>query len=96
MYGTVAKFRVKSGNAQQLVDHMEKENREIPGAIENFIYQLDEDTSVFYLVVMFADKKAYVDYAESAISNERYQKMLPFIEGEPEWHDGEVVYHHQF
>ena len=55
-----------------------------------------EGETVLYLVVMFSDKQSYVDYSESADSQSRYEKMLPLVESEPEWHDGRVIFHRKF
>ena len=96
MYGTIARIKIKSGKLEDFLEFMKDENRKIPGAIQNYIYQMDEDESILYLVVMFSDKQAYLDYSESETSSNRYQKMLPLMEIEPEWHDGQVILHHTF
>jgi hypothetical protein len=34
--------------------------------------------------------------AESPEQDKRYRQMLKWLEGEPEWHDGGIVYHQQY
>jgi hypothetical protein len=43
------------------------------------------------LVVAFTDKASYRAKAESPEQNERYQQYVALLDGEPEWHDGEIV-----
>jgi quinol monooxygenase YgiN len=96
MYGTVAKLKLKLGKTEAFKNYMDEENREIPGAVDSYVYQSDEDESILYLVVMFSNMEAYVQYSESAISRSRYEKMLPLLEYEPEWHDGQVIFHRKY
>lgn len=91
MYGTIARFRPKSGMEQQLVNLAQEQAKEIPGWVANYVYRMDADPSEYYLVVMFVNKEAYVANAGSPEQDARYRKLLEFLEGEPEWHDGEVV-----
>jgi hypothetical protein len=34
--------------------------------------------------------------AESPEQDKRYREMLQWLEGEPEWHDGEIVYSREY
>ena len=44
------------------------------------------------MAVIFESKEAYVRNADSPDQDVSYRSMLEFLDGEPEWHDGEIVY----
>lgn len=92
MYGTIAKLMVRTGKIEELVNHMNVEYKDIPGAIEILMYQMDEDASSVYITVVFSDKKAYIENSESPESNVKYEKMMEYLISEPEWHDGEIIF----
>ncbi len=96
MYGTIAKLMVRTGKIEELVNHMNVEYKNIPGAIEILMYQMDEDASSVYITVVFSDKKAYIKNSESPESNVRYEKMMEYLESEPEWHDGQIIFSRSF
>lgn len=94
MYGTVARVRVKAGMEQQF----EAVSREIgvgraPGQVAVYVYQMDSDKHEFYLTAIFESREAYVANAQSPEQNERFMKLMSVLESEPEWHDGEIIYH---
>lgn len=94
MYGTVARVRVKAGMEQQF----EAVSREIgvgraPGQVAVYVYQMDSDKQEFYLTAIFESREAYVANAQSPEQNERFMKLMSMLESEPEWHDGEIIYH---
>lgn len=93
MYGTIARMRVKLG-----MDLHELEgdfaNRNVPGHIATYIYRMDDDPQVAMIVTMFESKEAYFANANSPEQHQDYLKMVSMLEGEPEWHDGEVVWSH--
>jgi heme-degrading monooxygenase HmoA len=93
MYGTIARFRVKPGMEERAQASMHQyDDVQIPGSVANYMYRMDADSNEYYLVVIFESKEAYMANANSPDQNARYQDMLTFIEGPPEWHDGEVVH----
>lgn len=93
MYGTVAKIRVKPGSEAKLLEMTKSEDMmNIPGMVSTLIYRMDDDPNECYLVVVFESKESYVKNAESPEQDARYREFLQYLEGEPEWHDGEVVY----
>lgn len=96
MYGTIAKLMVRTGKIEELVNHMNVEYKDIPGAIEILMYQMDEDASSVYITVVFSDKKAYIKNSESPESNVRYEKMMEYLKSEPEWHDGQIIFSRSF
>lgn len=42
--------------------------------------------------MVFEDKESYVANANSPEQDARYRRMAELFAGEPEWHDGEIVY----
>jgi quinol monooxygenase YgiN len=84
MYGTVARMKVKPG----FTEAMERiyGGQEMPaGAVAFYAYQMDADPSELYMVAILAN-------AQSAESDAQYQQWLEWLDAEPEWHDGEIVY----
>ncbi len=89
MYGTIARFRVKPGMEKQLFALQAAKD---PGEVASYVYRLDADPSIFYLVTIFESKEAYVANADRPETDARYQHMRAYFDGEPEWHDGEIVF----
>lgn len=95
MYGTVARMKVKPGMLEKLNELMGREDMAgIPGLVSTTVFKMDADANELYLAVAFQDKASYDKNAESPEQNKRYEEMVAFLESAPEWHDGEVVYHH--
>ncbi len=93
MYGTVARYRLKPGMEERLLD-FEREIREVklPGLVAEFTVRMDEDPNVYYEVVVFESREAYRAVAESSEQDARYRELLALLEGPPEWHDGTIVH----
>src|SRR5436305_4198933 len=96
MYGTVARFRIKQGMESQLRQILKEQTRpfeagQVPGFVASYGYRMDADPNEYYLAVVFANKEAYWANAQSAEQDARYRQWQPLLEGEPEWHDGEIV-----
>ena len=93
MYGTVARIRAKPGAEKQLVEFTKNESAvKIPGLIGQYAFRMDADPNEFYLVVMFEDRQTYTANADSPEQDARYREFRAMLEGDPEWHDGEIVY----
>jgi quinol monooxygenase YgiN len=92
MYGTVARFRVKKGALEGLRQLVEDFTRTgMPGYCGQFVYQMESDPNELYVAVVFENRQVYFANAESPEQHERYLEMLKYLEGEPEWHDGELL-----
>ena len=92
MYGTIARFHVKPGMAEQFLAFVQRESTEDPGQVAEYFYRLDTDPNTYYMVVVFESKAAYVANAQRPETNARYTRGLEHLASEPEWHDGEVVF----
>lgn len=89
MYGTIVHFHVKPGMEEQLFALQVAKG---PGEVASYVYRMDADPSIFYLVSIFESKEAYVANADRPETDARYQHMRAYFNGEPEWHDGEIVF----
>jgi quinol monooxygenase YgiN len=96
MYGTVAKLKVKPGGIDKLNEWSPEERDRDSGARAIYAFQMDDDPNEVYTIAVFDSKEAYMANAESPEQDKRYREMLQWLEGEPEWHDGEIVYHEQY
>ena len=93
MYGTVARMKAKPGAEAQLGEQMRIfEQAPIDGVVGSYVYRMDSDPNEYYLAVIFTSKEAYVANANAPEQDARYRQLLQFLDGPPEWHDGEIVY----
>ena len=93
MYGTVARMRMKPGSEDALRKMNEEyESLDVPGYVGMTLYRMDSNPNELYLAVVFETREQYQANAQSPEQDARYRKMLELLDGEPEWHDGEVVY----
>ncbi len=93
MYGTIARFKLKSGADEALVEHLYTfSDLHVPGFIAEYVYKMDNEPGVYYLSVLFESRAAYAANASSAPMHEFYLKTMTFVDGDIEWHDGEVIY----
>jgi quinol monooxygenase YgiN len=93
MYGTVARMRLKPGSEARLQELMQEyETLDVPGYVGSTVYRMDDNPNEIYMAVMFDDRETYHANAQSPQQDARYREMLELLDGEPEWHDGEVVY----
>ena len=94
MYGTIARMKVKPGEADRLIEFMNEEEPgiESSGLVATYVYRMDADPNELYLAVLFTDRDAYRKNADSPEQDEMYRKMVSFLDREPEWHDGEVIH----
>lgn len=95
MYGTVAHLRIKPGQEQQAAQLMEewKQARKpnVRGAREGYLFRSDADPQSLILVAVFEDRAAYEANAEDPEQDRWFRRFAELLEGEPEWHDGEII-----
>ena len=95
MYGTVARMKIKPGAWEALRSFSEKEsNLKIKGYMAQYVYRMDSNPQEAYLAVIFDSKQSYIANAESPEQDARFREMMQYLEAEPEWHDGELVFAH--
>jgi quinol monooxygenase YgiN len=89
----VARFKIKPGMESKMNAQMKEfEGLNIDGYMGTSVYKMDTNPYEFYMVVAFRDKDAYFKNADDPAQDARYRQMLEYVDGEPEWHDGEVIY----
>jgi antibiotic biosynthesis monooxygenase (ABM) superfamily enzyme len=92
MFGTVARFTLKAGAEDQFIDLMRGyEEAKIPGHISSSVYRLREGERDYMMATAFASETLYRQNAESPEQNARFLAMSELLEGEPVWHDGDIV-----
>jgi quinol monooxygenase YgiN len=93
VYGTVARIRIKPGMEAQLQAEMDAfKERRVPGFVAEYVFRMDADPDETYMVAIFASKEAYRANANSPDQDAQYQRLVQLWEGEPEWHDGEIIH----
>jgi heme-degrading monooxygenase HmoA len=93
MYGTVAHMRVKPGALDKLRELTSAQIMAgVPGYVSTTVYQMDSDPNELIMAVVFESKEAYLKNADSPEQNARYQDYIALLDGDPEWHDGEVIF----
>jgi quinol monooxygenase YgiN len=93
MYGTIARLKVRAGAQEQLKQTLAAmETRGVPGFVASYLYRTDEDPNVLMLAVLFTDREAYHRNADDPAQDRQFQLMRSFLENDPEWHDGEVIW----
>jgi quinol monooxygenase YgiN len=92
MYGTVARVRVKPGTMDRLREISESQFRNgVAGMVASYFYISDKDPNEGWIVAVFDSRESYWANAQSPEQDQRYREILEFMEGPPEWHDGEIV-----
>ena len=92
MYGTIARFRIKSGVKDEFIKAMDGFGGAfIAGWVADYYFQMENDSDEFYLVAIFKDKETYQANADSAEQHERYLVFRSFLMDDPEWHDGFIL-----
>lgn len=91
MYGTIARMRIKPGKLEALRRFGEEQANRPPGLVFDYVFQSDTDPNELWLAVGFESRDAYVKNAQSPEQAERYAEYRALLDGDPEWHDGEIV-----
>ena len=90
MYGTIAKVRIDPTRLEE-VKAVGASMGIAPGQITRYVYQMDADPGVLYLVAVFESRAAYWANAASPEQNQRFLQLRALLLDDPEWHDGEIV-----
>lgn len=92
MYGSVSRWRVKDGmqdELERLADELMRERP--PGSQAVYLYRSDNDPREYWVAGIFDSKEAYAANSARPEQDERFRRLRELMEGDPEWHDGEVV-----
>ena len=96
MYGTVAKLTVKPGKFEEMMALMDSYTDDSPGAVAIYGFRQDSNPEEAYMIAVFESKDSYFANAERPETNASYEKMMEYLEEEPQWNDGEIVYTKSF
>lgn len=93
MYGTVARMQIKPGMEAKLTELTKAyETLKVPGHVNTIVYRADANANEIFMAVVFDSKEAYRKNADDPAQDARFREMAALLEGEPEWHDGEIIY----
>lgn len=94
MFGTIARWRLKAGvSDQQLNDVLGMMRDDRPASsVAILVYRSAKDPREIWVAGAFESREAYVANAASPEQNARFERIRALIDGEPEWHDGDVLY----
>jgi quinol monooxygenase YgiN len=90
MYGTIAKIHTNPDNVPALRS-LAQSMGTAPGQLGRFVFQMDADPQELWLVAVFESKEAYWANAASPEQHQRFLQLRALIDGDPEWHDGEII-----
>lgn len=92
-FGTVARYRVKPGHEEALLEMMKGfEASPPPGWIYTTLFRSAAHPTDIWMSVVFESEEAYRKNAGSPEMDREYRSMLEHLQGEPEWHDGQVIH----
>jgi len=95
MYGSVSRWRVKEGKQEELKRLAGELMRDRPSGSQSVsVYQADSDPREFWVCGVFESREAYTSNSASPEQGARFAKLRELMEGDPEWHDGEIVVHY--
>jgi quinol monooxygenase YgiN len=93
MFGTVARYRIKPGHVEQFMKEMGSFEDDPPkGWMYHTVFRSTKDPNELWMSVVFENEDVYKKNADSPEMNRQYKEMLEHLEGEPEWHDGNVIH----
>ena len=93
MYGTIARMELKPGMEDAFNRFGEEVSRRTPeGAVASYVYRMDAEPNVLYLVAVFTSKEAYLANAGSPEQHAQFEQLRALLAADPEWHDGTVIY----
>jgi quinol monooxygenase YgiN len=92
MFGTVSKMRLKEGvTVEQLKEDMALGDDRPAGSVSLLVFQSVNDPQELWVATAFESRDAYFKNANSPEQNARFERMHALMDGQPEWHDGNVV-----
>jgi len=91
MYGTIAKVRlrqdVSADEAERAFESLDRPE----GSLGVFTLRCKSDAHELWIGGVFESEEVYYASAGSPQQTERFAKLRELMDGDPEWHDGEVI-----
>ena len=92
MFGTIARTRLKEGvTVDQLKELFAGVEGRPAGSVSLLVFQSANDPRDIWIASAFESRDAYFKNADSPEQNARFERMRALLEGQPEWHDGDVL-----
>ncbi|MBN2044882.1 MAG: hypothetical protein JW757_07690 [Anaerolineales bacterium] len=93
MFGTVAKMKFKPGMLKVMLEETELDSSEQDrGMVAVLVFQSTDDPDIGFMVAVAESEEAYRANADRPETDARFRKMMEFLEREPEWNDGHLIY----
>ncbi len=91
MFGTIAHTRLKEGVTIEQVRALFGDENRPAAAVSLIVFQSESDPRDLWIASAFESREAYFKNSDSPEQQARFQAMQALFEGQPEWHDGNVV-----
>ena len=92
MYGSVSRWRVKEGKQDELEQLMnEVTNEQMPGSLGVTVYRADADSREYWICGRWESCEAYTANSATPEQDARFRRLRALLDGDPEWHDGEII-----
>ena len=92
MYGSISRWHVKEGKQDELESLVtEISNNPYPGSVSLTVYRSDADSREYWVAGAFESREAYNANSASPVTDTNFHRLRELLEGDPEWHDGEIV-----
>jgi quinol monooxygenase YgiN len=96
VFGSVAKFRVRSDVSEEEVERVFASLPQPKGAVGVLRLRSASDPRELWVAGAFESEQVYRQTADSPEQSEQFAKLRDLMDGEPEWHDGEVLDFRQY
>jgi quinol monooxygenase YgiN len=93
IYGSVSRWRAKHGRQQKLEQLLNELTGEMPSGSRGVcVYRSDTDLREYWIAGSWDSKEAYTLNSSAPGTDASYRRLRALMEGDPEWHDGEIVF----
>jgi hypothetical protein len=94
MYGTTARMRLVPGSEAIFRAHLDAlQAYPVEGWICTTYSHSDADPRDVWLSVVYESEELYREAAKSMNQHALWTRLRSILEADPDWHDGEVLYH---
>lgn len=94
MFGTIARWRLRADVTDEQLNGvlaMMRDDRPA-SSVAILVFRSATDPREIWVAGAFESREAYVANAATPEQNARFERIRALIDGEPEWHDGDVIF----
>jgi quinol monooxygenase YgiN len=91
MYGTVGRLRIKPGHLDALT-RVIRELEGLPGVRAMSIVAKNDSPADYCWTIVWDDEQAHDAVNARPEADDRYERLLATLDGDPEWHSGDMGY----